>query len=91
LSSIVDGLGIYYDATAASELETMLQEGGWESEDILSRATAGIRLLREAHLSLDNDPRRVDLGHLLGERTRPLVVIVDQVPRDPTIGFGLAS
>ncbi len=91
LSSIVDGLGIYYDATAASELETMLQEGGWESEDILARAEAGIRLLREARLSLDNDSRRADLGRLLGAKKRPLVVIVDQAPKDPTIGFGLAS
>ncbi|GJE39478.1 hypothetical protein KHHGKMAE_3560 [Methylobacterium persicinum] len=93
LSSIVDGLGIYYDATAPSELETMLQEGGWESDEILARAEAGIALLRRARLSLDNDPRRVDLSTVLVERNRrrPLVVIVDQVPKDPTIGFGLAS
>ncbi len=96
LSSIVDGLGIYYDATAASELETMLQEGGWESGEILARADAGIRLLRDARLSLDNDPRRADLGQILGRGgrapgRRPLVVIVDQEPKDPTIAFGLAS
>jgi capsular polysaccharide export protein len=89
----VDGLGIYYDATAASELETMLQEGGWESDALVPRSEAGIALLRQARLSLDNDPRRADLAVLLGERPpgRPLVVIVDQVPKDPTIGFGLAS
>lgn len=93
LSSIVDGLGIYYDATAPSELETMLQEGGWESETILARAEAGIALLRKARLSLDNDPRRLDLATVLAgrDRARPLVVIVDQVQKDPTIGFGLAS
>jgi capsular polysaccharide export protein len=91
LSSIVDGLGIYYDATAASELETMLQEGGWESEEILARAETGIRLLREARLSLDNAPQRADLRAVLGPRTHPLVVLVDQAPKDPTIGFGLAS
>lgn len=93
LSSIVDGLGIYYDATARSELEIILQEGGWENDEILARAEAGIALLREARLSLDNDPRRANLATLLDGRdtTRPLVVIVDQVQKDPTIGFGLAS
>lgn len=93
LSSIVDGLGIHYDATAASELETMLQVGGWEDDDILARAEAGIALLRQARLSLDNDPRRADLATLLGKAVtaRPLVVIIDQAQRDPTIGFGLAS
>ncbi len=96
LSAIFDGLGIYYDATAASELETMLQEGGEEDgEDLLDRAKAGVALLRTHRLSLDNDPRREDLAHWLtpahGMTPRRRVVIVDQAPRDPTIGFGLAS
>ncbi|MEH3144951.1 MAG: capsular polysaccharide biosynthesis protein [Methylobacterium frigidaeris] len=97
LSYIVDGLGIYYDATAPSELEVMIEEGGWESEDILARARRGIERLRRRRLSLDNDPRRLDLAGLLARDAAPdsprprRVVIVDQPKGDPSIGFGLAG
>ncbi|ACA14892.1 Capsule polysaccharide biosynthesis protein [Methylobacterium sp. 4-46] len=95
LSYIVDGLGIYYDATAPSELEIMLEEGGWETPETLARAEAGSARLREERLSLDNDPRRRLLGEVLGEapgpRAAPRVAIVDQGRRDATIGFGLAG
>lgn len=92
LSSIVDGLGIYYDATAPSELETMLEEGGWEADGLLDRARTGATLLQQHRLSLDNDPRRRRLeACIVGRRSRRCVVIVDQPAGDPTIGFGLAS
>ncbi|WP_298965884.1 capsular polysaccharide biosynthesis protein [uncultured Methylobacterium sp.] len=92
LSYIVDGLGIYYDATAPSELEVMIEEGGWESEEILARARRGIDRLRGRRLSLDNDPRRRDLADLLAPATGATrVVIVDQPRGDPSIGFGLAG
>ncbi len=90
MSYIIDGLGIHYDATAPSELEVMLEEGGWESDELMARARAGIARLREARLSLDNDPRRRDLpARTDGARRR--VVIVDQAAGDPTVGFGLAG
>ncbi|SFV17559.1 capsular polysaccharide export protein [Methylobacterium sp. 174MFSha1.1] len=90
LSYIIDGLGIHYDATAPSELEVMLEEGGWESDELLARAQAGIARLRERRLSLDNDPRRRDLPART-DPTRRRVVIVDQAVGDPTVGFGLAG
>ncbi|BCM87112.1 capsular polysaccharide biosynthesis protein [Methylobacterium indicum] len=89
LSYIIDGLGIHYDATAPSELEVMLEEGGWEADELMGRARAGIARLRERRLGLDNDPRRRDLpGRNAGRRR---VVIVDQAVGDPTVGFGLAG
>lgn len=90
LSYIIDGLGIHYDATAPSELEVMLEEGGWESDELRARARAGIARLRERRLSLDNDPRRRDLP-VRTDPARPRVVIVDQACGDPTVGFGLAG
>ncbi len=94
LSYIVDGLGVYYDATAPSELEVMLEEGGWESPALIARAEAGIAELRRMEISLDNDPRRSRLEDVLGverEAGTRRVVIVDQPRGDPAIGFGLAG
>ena len=101
LSYIVDGLGIYYDATAPSELEIMLEEGGWETGEILVRAKRAAASLRRLDLSLDNDPRRLSFAQALeragpGSGQRPpgqagRIVIVDQPRGDPTVGFGLAG
>ena len=105
LSYVVDGLGIYYDATAPSELETLLEEGGWETPELLARAEAGMSALRGRKLSLDNDPRRRSLAGLLrtaaasarsrapsqSSDERPVVVVVDQPREDDRIGLGLAG
>ncbi|MBX9934070.1 MAG: capsular polysaccharide biosynthesis protein [Methylobacterium sp.] len=95
LSYIVDGLGVYYDATAPSELEIMLEQGGWEEEGLGERTASGIAELRRTAISIDNDPRRVDLDVALSKRgamaDRPRVVVVDQPRGDPSIGFGLAG
>lgn len=61
--------------------------------------------MRSRRLSIDNDPRRRELGEilarqagpggaasgLLGSNPRPLVTVVDQPREDETIGFGLAG
>lgn len=96
LSYVVDGLGIYYDATAPSELEILLQEGGWETAALLDRASRGMDAMRAARLSLDNAPHRTDLSRAVeaapwasgGERR---IVVVDQPRDDPAVGFGLAG
>lgn len=99
LSHVVDGLGIHYDATSPSELEVMLQDGGWEKPGLLARAARGMERLRTLRLSVDNDPRRVTLEAALAgspappdpRRRRGRVVVVDQPRDDPTIGFSLAG
>jgi capsular polysaccharide export protein len=96
LSYVVDGFGIYYDATAPSELEYYLQYGGWEDDELMARAETAMAALVRSGISLDNDPRRVSLGTLLpggrnirGRRGR--IVVVDQPRSDSTIGLALAS
>ena len=96
LSYVVDGIGIYYDATAPSEIELLLEQGGWETDEVLRRAEAGLAALRARRLSIDNDPRRADLPvapdaarWVLG--APPRVVVVDQPRDDPAVGFALAG
>lgn len=94
LSYVVDGVGIYYDATAPSELEYMLQNGGWEASGLFSRAETAMQTLVRSGLSLDNDPRRVSLGDLLelgGEERRGRVVVVDQPRGEHQVGLALAG
>lgn len=97
LSYVVDAVGIHYDATAPSELEYLLQHGGWESPDLLEQAEAGMAALLRSGLSLDNDPRRRSLGEVLGRTPtggkagRGCVVVVDQPRNDPTVGLSLAG
>ncbi|TDR87256.1 capsular polysaccharide biosynthesis protein [Enterovirga rhinocerotis] len=98
LSWVVDSMGIYYDATAPSELEMLLERGGWESDELMAEAEAGIAALRQSGLSLDNDPRRRDLGRLLDAAEDldlgpggKVVVVVDQPIADQTVGFSLAG
>ncbi|WP_375460847.1 capsular polysaccharide biosynthesis protein [uncultured Enterovirga sp.] len=104
LSYVIDGLGIYYDATAPSELTVILEEGGWEADDLMRRAEAGMAELRRRRLSLDNDPRRLTLDEALlrlASSRRPdsasarsaaeRVVVVDQPRGDLGPGFALAG
>lgn len=89
LSFIVDGRGVYFDATTPSQLEGMLQEGGWETAELMSRADAAGRRLRTHRISLDNGPGRVAAPPRTAGRRR--VVVVDQARDDPAVGFGLAG
>lgn len=96
LSYVVDGIGIYYDATTPSELEILLEEGGWETDHLLARARDGMAALRAGRLSIDNDPRRIDLADApeaapWSGTGRTRIVVVDQPRGDPAVGFGLAG
>lgn len=97
LSYVVDGIGIYFDATAPSELEYLLQNGGWEQDELLRRAEGAMAALVRSGVSLDVDPRRISLGDLLRPpgtrpgRERRSIVVVDQPRGDPTVGLALAG
>ncbi len=97
LSYVVDELGIYNDATTASTLEALLEDGGWETPELLARAEAGIAVMRRLGLSLDNDPRRLPFVAALrrtvpeGGQRSPVVAVVDQPRSDRGVGFDLAG
>jgi len=84
LSLIVDDLGVYYDATHPSRLETLIRCPPSETE----RARA--RSLRAAWCAA----RVSKYNHLRERRTpppSPAVLVVDQTFGDPAIAHGLAD
>ncbi|MGH6985841.1 MAG: capsular polysaccharide biosynthesis protein [Caulobacteraceae bacterium] len=84
-SAVLDDIGIYYDATAPSRLEGLLEEGGFASE-LLARARALRERLVAAGLSKYNLDRPAPTVPWPDNRTRLLVV--GQVENDKSIQKG---
>jgi capsular polysaccharide export protein len=90
ISLVVDDLGVYYDASRPSRLESLLQEGGWESPELLARAQAAMARIVALGLSKTNAAPPLEPG-ALGPRTRRRVLVVDQTFGDASIAGGLAD
>ena len=89
LALVLDDVGIYYDATAPSRLENLLQNGGWESAALIERATAAMAHIVAAKLSKYNHAP-LPQGALPGHR-RQKVLVVDQTRGDSSVDRGLAD
>lgn len=84
LSLIIDDLGVYYDATHPSRLESLIQRPLSEAESARARA------LRTAWC----EARVSKYNHLPEERAPlpyPAVLVADQTFGDPAIAYGLAN
>lgn len=91
LSLVLDRRGIYYDARRPSDLETLLQVGGWEEPELLARGQRAIELLRRHRLTKYNVSPELPPARLgLVADGRPRVLVVDQVRGDCSIAGGLA-
>ncbi|PLS01496.1 capsular polysaccharide export protein, LipB/KpsS family [Neobacillus cucumis] len=89
-SICVDDVGIYYDATRPSRLENILNESGWEREDLLKDADQAITLIRENYLSKYNHAPMIDAA-IFPNNGKERVLIVDQTFGDMSITLGLAN
>lgn len=96
LSIVLDNTGVYYDATCASRLETMLVDGhdaGMFGDgvsalsDCWERAAQCIDRIVTARLSKYNFSPEVDLA----PTEHPRVLVVDQTAGDMSIELGLAD
>ncbi|MBC2777433.1 capsular polysaccharide biosynthesis protein [Parasphingopyxis marina] len=90
LSLVADDLGIYYDARGPSRIETLLEDGGWQTPELLARAEAAMQRIAETGLGKTNaappfDPRT------LPEKSRRRVLVIDQTLGDASIEGGLAD
>ena len=90
LSLVADDIGIYYDARAPSRLETLLEEGGWQSPELLDRASAAMAKIVASGLSKTNSAPKLD-SRLLPQSDRKRVLVVDQTLGDIAIEAGLAD
>jgi len=94
LSLVIDRSGIYYDATSGSDLEQLIIENASSSDPgMISRARAGMALLRDARISKYNhapfvSPEQMGLGPVPdGGR----VLVVDQTRGDASVRCGMAN
>ena len=90
ISLVADDLGVYYDARQPSRLEMLLQEGGWESPELLARAGAAMERIVALGLGKTNDAPPLQPG-ALGPRDRRRVLVLDQTLGDAAIEGGLAD
>lgn len=84
LSIVVDDLGIYYDATSSSRLESLIKIERPDCEE--QRANTLMRLWRESQVSKYNHVRKISQG--LPEQ---FVLVVDQTYGDVSIRYGQAN
>lgn len=89
LSLVVDDLGIYYDATRPSRLETLIASADPDA-DALAQARRAIGLIRRHRLSKYNHAPELDLPALVS-RYRSRVLVVDQTMGDVSVRLGGAN
>jgi capsular polysaccharide export protein len=88
-SLVVDDLGIYYDATQPSRLESLIAMSG-SDQDALAQARRAIGLIRRHRLSKYNHAPELALPSLApGYRSR--VLVVDQTLGDVSVRLGGAD
>ena len=90
ISVLLDKTGIYYDATRPSDLENLLENTGWESEQLLADARKAIALILQHDLSKFNTGCPAPAG-LLDNRQAPSILLIDQTYRDMSIELGMAD
>ena len=90
LSLVVDRIGIYYDATAPSALEVMLQNDGEIFGQLALDADRAMALIKRHRLSKYNAHPDRDLSALVPPGRR-CVVVIDQTWGDSSVRCGLAD
>ncbi|MCV3463912.1 capsular polysaccharide biosynthesis protein [Campylobacter lari] len=87
-SIVKDDIGIYYDATAPSKLENILNTYGFSTEE-LEQAKKAIELIKKEKLSKYNN--NLCLPKELFNDNEERVLIITQVANDASLKFGLAD
>ncbi len=88
-SIILDGRGLYINAFSESEIERMLNSKFALSQAEKDRATRLIEFIVNHHLSKYNYQPIVNIS--IGRETAAKVLVIDQVPGDKSIKYGLAQ
>lgn len=89
LSICIDHIGIYYDATRPSRLEYLLENHGWEEDELLEQARTAMDFIVKNRISKYNHAPM--LQHQMPSDGREKVLVVDQTFGDMSISLGLAN
>ena len=82
---------LYFDATAESELEQILQTYNFaDNSKLMERARNGMAALISSRLSKYNSGQSYDIKNIYGEKTKPRVLVVGQVEGDMSIIKGMS-
>ncbi|MBF7060351.1 capsular polysaccharide biosynthesis protein [Campylobacter volucris] len=87
-SIVKDDVGIYYDATAPSKLENILNTYEFNEEE-LKQAKKAIKLIKQGKLSKYNN--NLSLPKDLFSQNEKRVLIITQVCNDASLKYGLAE
>ncbi|WP_257942049.1 capsular assembly complex, KDO transferase KpsC (double domain) [Campylobacter lari] len=87
-SIVKDEVGIYYDATAPSKLENILNTYGFSTEE-LEQAKKAMELIKKEKLSKYNN--NLCIPKELFSANEKRVLIITQVANDASLKFGLAD
>ena len=89
-SIVEDDIGIYYDATAPSRLEKILQTYDFHSDEALLRmAKEAIALIKKYHISKYNHAPDTPDDFFLDDEKR--VLIIAQTLGDSSLEYGVAE
>ncbi|KEQ12171.1 hypothetical protein GZ78_27365 [Endozoicomonas numazuensis] len=89
-SLIVDKKGIYYDATASSDIEDLLNKPDWLTPELEQRSVNLLDQITRNRISKYNhEPNLSDSS--IFEPEMPRVLVVDQTYGDCSVTFGLAD
>ncbi len=89
LSLALDRHRPYFDARGPSDLELLLESEDFVAdEELMQRARAAIDMLVTRRLSKYNSVSDLTLDGVLGEKSRPRVMVIGQVEGDASIRYG---
>ncbi len=89
MSLCLDSVTPYFDATKASELETLLSTFDFKGkDDLLKRSKEGIELLCKTGVSKYNNSAPVDVTKFYGAKSKTRILVLGQVEDDASILFG---
>lgn len=92
LSLCFDAPVLYYDATAVSRLERLLETYPFDADPkLLARARAGMERLLQTRLSKYNSATAVDIAGIYGPKRTKRVLVLGQVEGDMSIHKGCVN
>jgi capsular polysaccharide export protein len=90
-SLVEDDIGIYYDATAPSKLENILNTYDFSSDvRLLTTAAKAMALMRRYHISKYNNAPNVPEGFFQND-TKPKILVIAQTSGDASLVYGLGN